>query len=286
LRVVRAGPGVDDRRDLEQLVITPRQGCRSIDLADIWRYREVVYFLVWRDFKVRYRQTLLGAAWAAIQPLLTVAIFTFLFSRLAGLSSGGVPYPLFAIAAFIPWGFFSAGVGSATNCMNSNQDLVKRIYFPRVAIPLAAILSGLPDLIVGLALLAVFFLYYGVIPGPAALLLPLFLLQALVATVGFGIILAAANARFRDVGHAVPFVLQIALLATPVGYASSVIPEPWRLLYALNPMVGVIDGVRMALFGMPMTLGTALASLVATLLALVGGMLYFGRIERSLADIL
>jgi len=277
---------MDSRSHPEQFVITPRHGWRSVDLAELWRYRDVIYFLVWRDFKVRYRQTLLGAAWAAIQPLLTVAIFPFLFSRLAGLSSDGVPYPLFALAAFIPWGFFSAGAGNATNCMNTNQDLVKRIYFPRLAIPLATILSGLPDLLVGLGLLAGFFLYYGVTPGPAALLLPLFLLQGFIATVGFGIILAAANARFRDVGHAVPFLLQVALLATPVGYASSVIPEPWRLLYALNPMVGVIDGVRMALFGAPLALDTALVSLATTLVALVGGTIYFSTIERNLADIL
>jgi lipopolysaccharide transport system permease protein len=277
---------MSSRHDSEHFIITPRQGWRSVDLAELWRYREVVYFLVWRDFKVRYRQTLLGAAWAAIQPLLTVAIFTFLFSRLARLPSDGVPYPLFALAAFIPWGFFSAGVGGATNAMIGNQDLVKRIYFPRLAIPLAAILSGLPDLLVGLVLLAIFFLYYGLPVGLPVLLVPLFLAQAAVATMGIGFILSAANARYRDIGHAVPFVLQIALLATPVGYASSVLPEQWRLLYALNPMVGVIDGMRFALFGVPLAIDAFAVSLGVALVLLVSGTLYFERNERSLADIL
>jgi lipopolysaccharide transport system permease protein len=269
-----------------RLVITPQQRWWSVNFGELWRYREVIYFLVWRDFKVRYRQTLLGAAWAAIQPLLTVAIFTLLFSRLAGLSSDGVAYPLYVLVAFIPWAFFSLGVSTSTNCMISNQDLVKRIYFPRLAIPLAGILSGLPDLFVGLILLVVFALYYGLVVGPAALMLPLFLLQAIAATVAIGLILAAANTRFRDIGHTVPFVLQVGLLVTPVGYSSDVVPEQWQLLYALNPMVGVIDGLRMALFDSPMAIDTYLVSLGMTLVTLVGGVLYFNRNERKLADIL
>lgn len=270
----------------EYLVIRARESWWRVDLGELWRYREVIWFLVWRDFKVRYRQTLLGVAWALIQPLLTVAIFTLLFARFAGVSSGGTPYPLFALAGFVPWAFFSYGVGAATGCMLNNQDLVKRIYFPRLAIPLAAILSGLADMAIGLTLIAAFLFWFAQPIGPNALMIPLFLLQGIAATIGVGLILSAANARFRDIGHAVPFVLQIGLLASPIGYASASVPEQWQVVYHLNPMAGVIDGVRWALFGTPLRLDMWLVSLGMTLFALIGGALYFHRNERMLADIL
>ncbi len=270
----------------DYLVIRARDSLWRVDLAELWRYREVVWFLVWRDFKVRYRQTLLGVAWALIQPLLTVAIFTLLFARFAGVSSGDAPYPLFALAGFVPWAFFSYGVGAATGCMLANQDLVKRIYFPRLAIPLAAILSGLADMAIGLTLIAAFLLWFGQPLGPNALMLPLFLLQGIAATIGVGLILSAANARFRDIGHAVPFVLQIGLLATPIGYASASVPDRWQLVYHLNPMAGVIDGVRWALLDTPLRLDMGLVSLGMTLLVVIAGALYFHRNERMLADIL
>ncbi len=270
----------------EYLVIRARESWWRVDLGELWRYREVIWFLVWRDFKVRYRQTLLGVAWALIQPLLTVTIFTLLFARFAGVSSGGTPYPLFALAGFVPWAFFSYGVGAATGCMLNNQDLVKRIYFPRLAIPLAAIFSGLTDMAIGLMLLAAFLFWFAQPLGPNALMMLLFVVQGVAATVGVGLILSAANARFRDIGHAVPFALQIGLLATPIGYASTSVPEQWQLVYHLNPMAGVIDGVRWALFGTPLGIETWLVSLGMTVLALVGGALYFHRNERMLADIL
>lgn len=272
--------------ETQQLLIKARDNWWSVDLGELWRYREVIYFLVWRDFKVRYRQTLLGVAWAIIQPLLTVTIFTLLFSRLAGVSSDGVPYPLFALAGFIVWSFFSFGVGAATGSMINNQDLVKRIYFPRLAIPLAAILAGGADLLIGLLLLTAGMLYYAQPIGWTALMIPLFLLQTLAATSGIGLILSAANARFRDIGHTVPFALQVALLATPIAYSSSAVPDQWQLLYHLNPMAGVIDGMRMALFDIPMKTGAYLVSLGVTILSLTGGLFYFHRNERSLADIL
>lgn len=270
----------------DYLVIRARENWWRVDLGELWRYREVVWFLVWRDFKVRYRQTLLGVAWALIQPLLTVAIFTLLFARFAGVSSGVTPYPLFALAGFVPWAFFSYGVGAATGCMLNNQDLVKRIYFPRLAIPLAAILSGLADMAIGLTLIAGFLLWFGQPLDRSALAIPIFLLQGVAATVGIGLVLSAANARFRDIGHAVPFVLQIGLLATPIGYASASVPERWQIVYHLNPMAGVIDGVRWALFDTPLRLDTWLVSLGMTLIVLIGGALYFHRNERMLADIL
>lgn len=270
----------------ERLIIQPRKTWWFGDIANLWRYREVVYLLIWRDFKVRYRQTVFGVAWALIQPLLTVAIFTMLFSRLVGLPSEDVPYPLWALAGFVPWAFFAQGVSAATNAMINNHDLVKRIYVPRLAIPLAAIFSGFVDLLIGWVLLGGFMIYYGQPIGWAAFALLLFVGQAIVVTFGMGLLLSAANARFRDVGHAVPFMLQIALLATPVGYASSVIPDGWRLIYSLNPMAGVIDGVRMALFGAPLMLDTYLVSLAVTVFMLIVGVLYFNYTERSLADIL
>lgn len=268
------------------LVIERREGWRFVDLYELWVYREVMLFLVWRDLKVRYRQTALGIAWAILQPMLTVAIFTILFSRLARLPSEGVPYPLFALAGLVPWGFFSQGVTAATNGMMNNQDLVKRVYFPRLAIPLAAVFSGFVDLVIGLLLLIALILFYGQNIGPAVLMLPLFLTLGIMAAIGIGLFLSAANVRFRDVGHALPFSLQIALLATPIAYPSSVLPEQWRLLYSLNPMVAVVDGVRWSLFGIPIVLESLLISVAATLVALIGGAYYFRHSERSLADLL
>jgi lipopolysaccharide transport system permease protein len=273
-----AGPG--------SLVIEPRKGWHFVDLRELWGYREVIFFLVWRDFKVRYRQTAIGIAWAVIQPMLTVGIFTILFSRLAKLPSDGVPYPLFALAGLVPWGFFSQGVTAATSGMTNNQDLVKRVYFPRLAIPLAAIFSGLADLAIGLLLLFGLLLFYGQRIGFGILFLPLFLILGMLAAIGLGLILSAANVRFRDVGHALPFALQIALLATPIAYPSSMLPEQWRLLYSLNPMVGVVDGVRWALFGTPIVPESLYVSIAATAVALIGGAYYFRHNERSLADLL
>lgn len=235
---------------------------------------------------MRYRQTAIGIAWAILQPMLTVAIFTILFSRLAKLPSDGVPYPLFALAGLVPWGFFSQGVTAATNGMMNNQDLVKRVYFPRLAIPLAAIFSGVADLMIGLLLLLALMLFYGQQIGSGIVMLPLFLMLGTAAAIGIGLILSAANVRFRDVGHALPFALQIALLATPIAYPSSVLPEQWRMLYSLNPMVGVVDGVRWSLFGTPPVMESMVISVAATLIALIAGAFYFRHNERSLADLL
>lgn len=272
--------------DSQSLVIAPQKGWHFVDLRELWHYREVVFFLVWRDFKVRYRQTSIGIAWAILQPMLTVTIFTILFSRLARLPSDGVPYPLFALAGLVPWGFFSQGVTAATNGMMNNQDLVKRVYFPRLAIPLAAVFSGLADLGIGLLLLVALILFYGQDISANMVMLPLFLILGMAAAIGIGLALSAANVRFRDVGHALPFALQIALLATPIAYPSSLLPEQWRLLYGLNPMVGVVDGVRWSLFGTPMPVESLLVSIAATLVALIGGAFYFRHNERSLADLL
>lgn len=270
----------------KRLVIEPRHGWGFVDLRELWAYREVMFFLVWRDFKVRYRQTALGIAWAILQPMATVAIFTILFSRLAKLPTEGVPYPLFALAGLVPWGFFSQGITAATNGMMNNQDLVKRVYFPRLAIPFAAVFSGFADLMIGLVLLIALILVYGQNVSASVVFLPLFLLLGIAAAVGIGLILSAANVRYRDVGHALPFALQIALLATPIAYPTTVLPERWRLLYSLNPMVGVVDGVRWSLFGTPLALESLAISVAATFAALIGGAFYFRRTEQTLADLL
>ena len=271
---------------LRPTVITANDKLRDLGLGELWRFREVLYFLVWRDFQVRYRQTALGVAWALLQPLLTAAVLTLLFSRLTQAPTNGAPYPLFVIAGLAPWQFFTHGVSTATQSMANNQDLVRRIYFPRIAIPLSAVLSGLFDLLVGLVLLLVVLAFYGQYLSPSLLLAPLFLLLAVVATTGVGLILSAANVRYRDVSYAVPFALQIALFVSPIAYASSALPGGWRLLYSLNPMVGVVDGLRWAVFHAPLDPWSLLVSISAAVAALALGVIYFRATERTVADIL
>lgn len=274
------------RDDPPVLIIEIRHRHRFVDLGELWTFREVVFFLVWRNFKVRYRQTILGVAWALLQPLLTVAVFTLIFSRLANVQSEGVAYPLFVLAGLVPWQFFSQGISAATMGMVTNQDLIRRVYFPRVAVPLSGILSGLVDLGIGLLLLTAAFLVYGHALQPSLLLLPFFLLLSVVGTLGVGLILSAANVQYRDVGYAVPFGLQIALFLSPIAYPSSVLPQGWRLLYSLNPMVGVVDGIRWSLFGTPIDPLSLVVSTCSALGVLVLGGFYFRHVERVLADVL
>lgn len=259
---------------------------KAIDLGELWRFREVVACLLWRDFKVRYRQTLLGVAWAVLQPALTVVVFTMIFSRLANVPSQGVAYPLFALTGLVPWYFFSNGVGTATIGMIANQELVRRVYFPRVAIPFTNVLSGIPDLLIGLLLVVGALAVYDVELAPRCLVLPVFLLLGVAAALGVGMIVSAANVQYRDVGYAIPFALQIALFLSPIAYPSSVLPAGWRLLYSLNPMVGVVDGVRWCLVGTPLHPGYLALSVLATAGTLALGALYFRNVERGLADVL
>jgi lipopolysaccharide transport system permease protein len=281
-----AVPGGHDHEEPQHFVIEPPTGWGSLGLGELWAHRELLYFLTWRDVKVRYKQTALGVAWAVIQPLSTMIVFSLFFGRLAKVSSEGVPYPLFAFTALVPWTFFANGLTQASNSVVLNQNLVTKIYFPRLAIPIATVLAGAIDYALAFLLLVVLMLYYGVVPSVNALwVLPFFLL-AFVTALGVGFWFAALNVQYRDVRYTVPFLVQIWLFATPIAYSSTLLSEPWRTIYALNPMVGVVDGSRWALLGTGSPPGgMIIASTLVALLLLVSGALYFRRMERTFADV-
>ncbi len=256
------------------------------DLAELWRYRELVYFLIWRDLKVRYKQTLLGAAWAILQPLATMVVFSVFFGRLAKIPSEGLPYPLFAYAALVPWSFFASGLGRSTTSLVGSQNLITKVYFPRLVIPLAAVLSGLVDFALAFVVLIGLMIAYAAVPGPAALMIVPLLALALVTCLGVGLWLSALNVKYRDVGHAVPLLIQLWLFATPIAYPSSLLAEPWRTLYAINPMVGVVEGFRWALLGAEVVHpGMFVVSALVALALLASGVLGFLRMERDFADV-
>ncbi len=259
----------------------------SLKLRELWAYRELVYFLIWRDIKVRYKQTVLGAGWAIIQPLFTMLIFSFFFGRLAKVPSDGIPYPLFAFSALVPWSLFSHGLNQASNSLVASSSLIKMVYFPRLAIPIAKVLSGLVDFGLAFVLLLGMTFYYGAHLTLKMLWLPLFLLLAMVAALGIAFWLSAANVHVRDVEHLLPFLTQVWLFATPIAYPSSLLSEPWRTVYGINPMVGVVEGFRWALLGAKTAPGPILAvsSIVAAVI-LVSGAFWFRRLERTFADVL
>ena len=267
-------------------ILRPTTGWRALDLSELWAYRELVYFLIWRDIKVRYKQTLLGASWAIIQPLATMAVFSLFFGRLASMPSDGVPYPLFSFAALVPWTFFSNGLAQSANSVVVSQNLVSKIYFPRLAIPIATVLAGAVDFALAFVVLLGLMAWYDVGVGPRVLwLLPLLAL-AFAAALGVGLWLAALNVRYRDVRYAVPFLTQLWLFATPIAYPSSLLDEPARTVYALNPMVGVVEGFRWALLDAgPAPGAMLLASSAAALVVLATGTLYFRRTEQTFADV-
>jgi lipopolysaccharide transport system permease protein len=268
------------------LRIQPSRGWVSLKLQELWEYRELLYFLTWRDVKVRYKQTALGAAWAIIQPFFTMVVFSLFFGRLAGIPSDGVPYPIFSFAALVPWTFFANGLNQSSNSLVGSADLIKKVYFPRLAVPIATVLSGVVDFALAFLVLLGMMLYYGVIPTVNVLWLPLFLLLALVTSLGVGLWLSALNVKYRDVRYTVPFLTQFWLFSTPIVYPSSLLSEPWRTLYGLNPMVGVVEGFRWALLGTDTAPGPIIAaSSVAAITILVGGAFYFRRMEKTFADV-
>ena len=265
--------------------IAPASGWVPLGLAELWLYRDLVYFLVSRDIKVRYKQTVLGAGWAVLQPVMTMVVFSVFFGRLSHVPSDGVPYPLFSYAALVPWGFFANGLTQSAASVVGNANLIRKVYFPRLAIPLATVLFGIVDFALAFAVLLAMMFAYGHAPGARAGWLPLFLLLALVTSLGVSLWLTALNVMYRDVRHVVPFLVQFWLIATPVAYPSSLLSARWRLVYALNPMVGVVEGFRWSLLGTRTAPGGMLgvSSLVA-IAVLVGGAYYFRRMERTFAD--
>lgn len=277
----------------EVLFLRPTKGWTSLNLGDLWRYRELIYFLIWRDIKVRYKQTALGVAWAILQPFLTMVVFTIFFGRLANMPSDEVPYPIFSYTALLPWTLFAKGISDAGRAMVSNRSMITKIYFPRMVVPTASVTSGLVDFAIAFTVLIAMMIYYNYAPGstyqvvltPAVFTLPLFLLLALVTTLGVGLWLSALNVNYRDVNYILPFLTQIWLFLTPVVYPSSMLSPKWQLVYALNPMAGVVNGFRWALLGINNNLGITLgiSTLVAVIL-LVSGMFYFRRMEHTFAD--
>ena len=266
--------------------LQPSRGWVSLRLGELWEYRELLYFLIWRDIKVRYKQTVLGAAWAIIQPLFTMVVFSLFFGHLAKVPSDGVPYPIFSYTALVPWTFFANGLTMATSGMVSHANLIKKVYFPRLALPVARVCAGVVDFILAFGVLILMMLYYQRLPTPNLVWLPFFLLLALVSALGVGLWLAALNVRFRDVGLMVPFIVQFWLFATPIAYPSSLLSEPWRTLFGLNPMTGVVEGFRWALLGTSTAPGPMVAvSSGVALLVLVSGLFYFRRTEKTFADI-
>ncbi len=268
------------------VIIGPSRGLLAIRWRDLWEYRELFFFLVWRDIKVRYKQTILGAAWAIIQPLTTMVVFSIFFGRLAGISSDGHPYPVFSYAGLLPWQLFASGLAAAANSLLASSSMVRKVYFPRIALPVSGVLASLVDFAIAFVVLIGLMIWYGIVPTLATLLLPLFLLQALITALGVGLWLSALSARFRDVRHALPFMVQFWLFATPVVYPSSLLSEPWRTLYGLNPMVGVVEGFRWALLGSAPPGGMIVFSAAASLLALITGLIYFQSVERQFADVI
>ena len=268
------------------LRIQPSSGWISLRLGELWEYRELLFFLTWRDVKVRYKQTALGALWAILQPLMTMVVFSLFFGRLAKMpTDDDIPYPIFAYTALVPWTFFAYSLMQSSNSLVQSSNLIKKVYFPRLAIPLSSVLSGAVDFALAFSVLLVMMPCYGIMPSWHIVFLPLFVLLATITSLGVGLWLSALNVQYRDVRYLVPFLTQFWMFATPIAYPSSLLEEPWRTVYGINPMVGVVEGFRWALLGTESVPGymIAVSSLVA-LVVLVTGALYFRRMEKTFAD--
>ena len=275
-----------ERSETRTVIIRPSRGWSAINLRDLWLYRELIYFMTWRDLKVRYKQTLLGVAWAVIKPFMTMVVFTIFFGNLAKMSSDGLPYAVFTLTALLPWELFTAALNQASQSLVKSSNMITKVYFPRIILPLSSILAGLVDFLIAFVILLLMMWYYHITPTPAVWTLPLYLLLALVTALGVGLWLAALNVLYRDINYITPFLTQFWLFITPIVYPVSNIPEKWRMLYAINPMTGVVEGFRWALLGSQASAPTgmlAVSSGVAILL-LVSGLFYFRRTERRFAD--
>src|SRR6266446_6304135 len=265
--------------------IEPVRGHVSLDLRELWQYRELLYFLTWRDVKVRYKQTILGAAWAVIQPVFMMLVFSLFFGRLAHMSSDGIPYPIFVYCALLPWQLFAHALTESSNSLVANERLITKVYFPRLVVPISAVLGGLIDFAIAFVILLLMMAYYGIAPTRAVLALPALVLFAIMTALAVGLWLSALNVKYRDVRYTINFLIQFWLFATPVAYSSSIVPERWRPLYGLNPMAGVVEGFRWALLGSKPP-GTMLAvSVGVVIVLLIGGLYYFRRMEQEFADV-
>jgi len=268
------------------LRIEAPRGWLNVDFGELWAARELLYFFVWRDIKIRYKQTAIGAAWAVLQPLMTMLVFSLFFGKLAKIPSHGLPYPIFYYSALLPWMYFAGALQNATNVVVEQQRVITKVYFPRLVLPLSAVMSGLLDFAIAFAVFLLMMLYYRITPGPAILLFPCFLLLAVLTALGAGLWLSALNAIYRDVRYVVPFLVQFWMFASPVAYPSSLVPERWRWVYGLNPMAGVIEGFRWSLTGQGQPPNILLAaSSVMVLLLVAGGVTYFTKMEGTIADV-
>ncbi|MBT4430742.1 MAG: ABC transporter permease [Nitrospinaceae bacterium] len=275
-----------DFEELHVTIIQPPKGLVSLGLKELWEYWELLYFLTWRDIKVRYKQTLLGGLWAILQPFCMMVVFSLFFGKLAQIPSDGVPYPIFAYAGLLPWTFFSKGMTDSANSLVGSQNLITKVYFPRLVIPISSVLSGVVDFFLAFTVLIGMMVYYEIYPSMAIFFLLPLLLLALVSSLGVGLWLSAVNVKYRDVRYTLPFLVQFWLFATPVAYPSSLLSEPWRTVYGINPMVGVVEGFRWALLGAGSAPGAMIAvSSLVSIIIFVSGMYYFRKMERVFADI-
>jgi lipopolysaccharide transport system permease protein len=269
-----------------ELVIEPKRGWQWLDLREIWRYRELLYFLAWRDIKVKYKQTVLGGAWAILQPFVAMVIFTLFFGKLAKMPSDGIPYPIFSYCALVPWIYFANALSASGNSLIGSANLISKVYFPRLIVPAASVLAGVLDFSIAFLVLLGMMFYYGVAPGWSISLVPLLLLLTMGTALGVGTWLAALNVEYRDVRHAMPFMIQLWMFATPIVYPLSLVPERYRWLVALNPMAGIIEGFRAALLGRPFQWGPLAIAAALSLLLLLAGAFYFRRAEKNFADVI
>jgi lipopolysaccharide transport system permease protein len=266
--------------------LQPSQSWSNRTLSDLWAYRELLYFFIWRDVKVRYKQTLLGAGWAIIQPLMTMVVFTIFFGHLAKMPSDGLPYPVFSLMALVPWTYFASALAGCSTSLSGYQHIISKVYFPRLIIPIAAVIAPLVDFAIGFVILIGFMAWYRIVPGASIVWLPALMLLALATAAGVGVWLAALNVRYRDVRYVVPFVVQLWLFATPVAYPASLVPARWRAVYGLNPMAGVIEGFRWALAGGPAPGVITLVSAAVVIVLIAGGAVYFRKLEGTFADVI
>ena len=276
-----------NKSEQQTIILKPSKGWSALNLMDLWLYRELIYFLTWRDLKVRYKQTFLGIGWAVLQPFMTMVVFSIFFGELAKVPSDGLPYPIFSFTALLPWTLFSKALQGASRSLVASAHMITKVYFPRIILPLSSVLAGVVDFVIAFVVLLGMMFYYGIFPTVNVWALPLFLMLALVTAVGVGLWLSALNVLYRDIGYILPFLTQFWMFITPIAYPASIVPERWHILYAINPMTGVVEGFRWALLGSGEAPGLILlVSSAVAVVVLVSGLFYFKRMERVFVDVI